>query len=315
MNLIPKFDPVRVFLEPWSTPELISWNSQVILMGLLVCWASGMIGSFIVVRRMALMGDAISHGILPGVIIAFLAFGSLEVGPMLLGACLAGLACSFSIEWLQQNSPIKKDASMAIVFTSFFALGVTLINLQTGHLDLDTDCVLYGEIGLTPLAPNIMLAGNNVGNRSLWVMGLICLIIVSLICLFYRQILVTSFDATLAHSIGLPVKSIHQFLMLLLALSTVASLESVGVILVVAMLVFPSVTASFFFSRLPSILVCTFPLGIAYTFGGFHLAYWLDCSIAAAMAITATACFTAALGLSPNSFLWKIVAHKKSPHN
>ena len=188
MNLIPKFDPVRVFLEPWSTPELISWNSQVILMGLLVCWASGMIGSFIVVRRMALMGDAISHGILPGVIIAFLAFGSLEVGPMLLGACLAGLACSFSIEWLQQNSPIKKAASMAIVFTSFFALGVTLINLQTGHLDLDTDCVLYGEIGLTPLAPNITLAGNNVGNRSLWVMGLICLIIVSLICLFFRQI-------------------------------------------------------------------------------------------------------------------------------
>ncbi len=315
MNLIPKFDPVRVFLEPWSTPELISWNSQVILMGLLVCWASGMIGSFIVVRRMALMGDAISHGILPGVIIAFLAFGSLDVGPMLLGACLAGLACSFSIEWLQQNSPIKKDASMAIVFTSFFALGVTLINLQTGHLDLDTDCVLYGEIGLTPLAPNITLAGNNLGNRSLWVMGLICLIIVSLICLFYRQILLTSFDATLAHSIGLPVKSIQQFLMLLLALSTVASLESVGVILVVAMLVFPSVTASFFFSRLPSILVCTFPLGIAYTFGGFHLAYWLDCSIAAAMAITATVCFIAALGLCPNSFLWKIVAHKKSPHN
>ena len=120
MNFIPKFDPSKVFFEPWATPELIAWNSQVILMGFLVCWASGMVGTFIVVRRMALMGDAISHGILPGIVIAFLTFGSLEVGPMLLGACLAGLACSFSIEWLQQNSSINKDASMAIVFTSFF---------------------------------------------------------------------------------------------------------------------------------------------------------------------------------------------------
>ena len=311
MNLIPKFNPSKVFLEPWALPELIAWNGQVIFMGLLVCWASGLIGSFIVVRKMALMGDAISHGILPGIVIAFLAFGSLDLAPMLLGACLAGLACSFSIEWLQQNSPIKKDASMAIVFTSFFALGVTMINLQGGHLDLDTSCILYGEIGLTPLAPNLIIGGNDLGNRSIWVMGLICLAIIFLVSLFYKQLLLTSFDAILAHSVGWPVKLIHVLLMMFLALSTVASMESVGVILVVAMLVFPSVTASLFFKRLSAILFCTFPLGIIYTFGGFHLAYWLDCSIAAAMAVMATVCFIFALAWGPNSYLWKFLDKKR----
>lgn len=314
MNLIPEFEPSSVFLEPWAKPELIAWNSQVILMGILVCWASGIIGTFIVVRRMALMGDAISHSILPGIVFAFLAFGSLDVGPMFLGACLAGLACSFCIEWLQQNSPIKKDASMAMVFTTFFALGVTMINMQGGHLDLDTSCLLYGEIGLTPLAPNLMIAGNDLGNRSIWVMGIICLAIIFVVSLFYKQLLLTSFDAILAHSIGWSVKIIHLLLMMLLALSTVASLESVGVILVVAMLVFPSVTASFFFNRLSTILFCTFPLGIIYTFGGFHLAYWLDCSIAAAMAIMATVCFILGLVCGPNSYFLKFLITKKAPN-
>ena len=125
MHFIPSFDFERIFLQPWSGSELVAWNGQVILMGLLVCWASGIIGTFIVVRRMALMGDAISHGILPGLVIAYLLWGSLEIGPMLIGACTAGMACSFCIEWLNQNSSLKKDASMAIVFTTFFALGVT----------------------------------------------------------------------------------------------------------------------------------------------------------------------------------------------
>lgn len=301
MNFIPNFNFESVFLQPWSSNELMEWNGQIILMGLLICWTSGIIGSFIVVRKMALMGDAISHGILPGLVISFLICGSLEIGPMLAGACIAGIACSFCIEWLRQNTEIKQDASMAIVFTTFFAFGVTLINLQTGHLDLDTSCVLYGEIGLTPLATDWIFAGKNLGNRSLWVMGLICLITLISASLFYRQLLLTSFDSILARSIGWPVKLIHFALMLFLALCTVASLESVGVILVVAMLIFPCVTASFFFHRLSVILFCTFPLGIFYTFGGFHLALWLDCSIAAAMVISATVIFMFALLFNPQN--------------
>lgn len=308
MNFIPNFNFELVFLKPWSSTELMEWNGQIILMGLLICWTSGIIGSFVVVRKMALMGDAISHGILPGLVISFLICGTLEIGPMLAGACIAGVFCSFCIEWLRHNTEIRQDASMAIVFTTFFAFGVTLINLQTGHLDLDTSCVLYGEIGLTPLATDWIIAGENLGNRSLWLMGFICLITLISTSLFYRQLLLTSFDPILSRSIGWPVKFIHFALMFFLALCTVASLESVGVILVVAMLIFPCVTASFFFDRLSVILFCTFPLGIFYTFGGFHLALWLDCSIAAAMVISATVIFIFALIFNPqNGFIsiWK----------
>jgi len=305
MSFIPSFDFNKIFVQPWTGSEQMVWNGQIILMGFLVCWASGIVGTFIVVRRMALMGDAISHGILPGLVLAYFLWGSIEIGPMLIGACTAGIACSFCIEWLHQNSPLKQDASMAIVFTTFFATGVCLINLQTGHLDLDTSCVLYGEIGLTPLSSNLVLMGFDLGNQSLWKMGVIFLSIVILICVFYRQLLLTSFDAILARSFGWPVKGIHFALMLLLALCTVASLEAVGVILVVAMLIFPCVTASFFFKRLPIILLCTFPLGILYTLGGFHLAHWLDCSIAAAMVISATIIFLVALIITPQTGIRK----------
>jgi manganese/zinc/iron transport system permease protein len=305
MSFFPPFDFNTIFLDPWSTAQLVQWNGKVILMGLLVCWTSGILGAFIVVRRMALMGDAISHGILPGLVISFLICGSLEIGPMLIGACSAGLACSFCIEWLRSHTPIRQDASMAIVFTTFFAVGVTLINLETDHLDLDTGCILYGEIGLTPLSPDLHFMGLNYGNQSIWLMGAVCVFVLFVICLFYKQLLLTSFDPTLAHSFGWPVKIIHLGLMLMLALSTVASMEAVGVILVVAMLVFPCVTASFFSNRLPTILLLTFPLGTLYTIGGFHLAHWLDCSIAAAMAIAATIIFVIVCVISPKGIMLK----------
>ena len=303
MSFFPPFDLQKILLDPWSSPELILWNGQVLLMGIIVCWASGLIGSFLVVRRMALMGDAISHGILPGLVISFLICGSLEIGPMLLGACVAGLACSLCIEWLRTNTPIKQDAAMAVVFTSFFALGVTLINLQVGHIDIDTGCILYGEIGLIPLSPSLVLGELDLGNRSLWIMGSVCFLILISVSLFYKQLLLTSFDPVLAFSKGWPVKGVHMGLMLLLALSTVASLEAVGVILVVAMLVFPCTTASFLCKRLSSILWATFPLGIIYTLGGFHLAHWMDCSIAAAMAIVATFVFVIACFFGPKGGL------------
>ena len=299
MPLIPTFDFYQIFLQPWSTPQLVSWNLQIIIMGILVCWTCGLVGSFIVVRRMALMGDAISHGILPGLALAFIISGSLGIGAMFIGACLAGLACNFCIEWLHSNTKIREDAAMGLVFTSFFALGVTLISGHTGNIDLDPSCILYGEIGLVPLSEKVEMSGIFLGNRAIWVMGVVFMCIGTGTFIFYRQLLVSSFDITLAKSIGIPVKAVHICLMLALALATVASLEAVGVILVVAMFVFPSVTASFFFNRLLYVLLFSFPLGVLYTLGGFHLAHWLDCSIAGAIAVTATLLFIPACLLGP----------------
>ena len=260
-------------------------------MGFFVCLSCGLIGAFIVVRKLALMGDAISHGILPGLALSFMITQSKGLLPMFIGACIAGLLCSLCIEWLQKKSPLKADAALGLTFTSFFALGVLLITQMGNNAHIDAECLLYGEIGFTPLAKNLKCGAIELGPRPLVTMTMVTLLIISIIIVFYKQLLVTSFDETLSISLGLPIKAIHYGLMLLLATTIVAAFESVGVILVIAMLIFPSTTASFFFSRMPAILFSTIPLAFIYSFGGFFLARWLDCSIAASMVVIAMFCF------------------------
>ena len=98
----------ETLLTPWSNPQQISWNLQIVIMGTMVCFSCGLVGTFVVIRRMALLGDAISHGILPGIVLAYLLTGSLDLGPMWIGACLAGLCCSFLIEWLRTKTRFGK---------------------------------------------------------------------------------------------------------------------------------------------------------------------------------------------------------------
>jgi manganese/zinc/iron transport system permease protein len=290
-NFFPPMDLLDTFAMPWASPEDIIWNGKIVAMGFFVCLSCGLIGAFIVVRKLALMGDAISHGILPGLALSFMITQSKALLPMFIGACIAGLLCSLCIEWLQKKSPLKADAALGLTFTSFFALGVLLITQMGNNAHIDAECLLYGEIGFTPLAKNLKWGAIELGPRALVTMAMVTLLIISIIIVFYKQLLVTSFDETLSISLGLPIKAIHYGLMLLLATTIVAAFESVGVILVIAMLIFPSTTASFFFSRMPAILFSTIPLAFIYSFGGFFLARWLDCSIAASMVVIAMFCF------------------------
>ncbi len=291
IEFFPPLDIRDTFWMPWSSPESVAWNGKIVAMGFMVSLSCGLIGAFIVVRKLALMGDAISHGILPGLAIAFIATQSKALFPMFMGACGAGLLCSFCIEWLNKKTPLKLDAALGLTFTSFFAIGVLLITQMGSNAHIDAECLLYGEIGFTPISEILVWKGFEIGPRPLVTMGGVTLIIIILIAAFYKQLLVTSFDETLSVSLGLPIKLIHYGLMLMLAVTIVASFESVGVILVIAMLIFPSTTASFFFTRMPAILLCSVPLALIYSLGGFCLARWLDCSIAASMVVVAMACF------------------------
>lgn len=249
---------------------------------------------------MALLGDAVSHGILPGIVIAYLLTGSLSVGPVWIGACIAGLGCGACIEWLRTKTPLREDAAMGLTFTSFFALGIVLLSLEVGQVHLDPACILYGEIGLTPLAPKLELWGLPCGNQALWNMGMVCIATMISTVVFYRFLLVTSFDISLARSLGMPVAWIQYGLMLLLALVVVASFESVGVILVLAMMILPPVSSSFLFRRLPNILLSCLPLSILYSLGGLHLAYWMNFPISASMAITGIVIFLPCCLFGPN---------------
>ncbi len=291
-SLIQPFDFDAVFIAPWR--ELGGIHIWVVVMGFLTCLACGMVGVFLVLRRLALTGDAISHSLLPGIVLAFLITGARNTGSMILGAIAAAVVAVVLIEFIHSRSRIKTDAAMGIVFSGLFALGVLLISLFADSVDLDADCVLYGEIAFVGLETPVRLLGVPLGPIQVVRMGVVVLVMLCLLICFYRQILVTSFDPALARSIGANPAVYHYGLMIALAVVAVSAFEAVGSILVVAMLVFPGATAQLFCTRLPAILFSTVPLALLYSLGGFHLAIYLNASIAASMTVVAGTIFACA---------------------
>jgi manganese/zinc/iron transport system permease protein len=292
MSIIPDFDFQRVIVDPW-TRDLASYG-WVVLMGFLVATACGLVGNYLILRRMALVGDAISHSVLPGLAIAFLLANTRGSGVMFAGALVAGLVTTLLIELIHRKSRVKQDAAIGITFSSLFAIGVILISLYASKVDLDQDCVLYGEIGNIALLPMVQIGNVTLGPAPLVRMAVVAVITVLLILLFYKQLLVSSFDPGLASSLGINATWIQYGLMCWLSVVVVSAFESVGAILVIAMLILPGATASLLSERLPSIFALTVLHAALSSVIGLHLALWLDCSIAGAMVVTGAIFFVCA---------------------
>lgn len=295
LDLIPAFDWQKVVVAPWTVDlPLYGW---MMLMAFLVTTACGLIGNYLLLRRLALVGDAISHSVLPGLVAGFLIFGSLGIGPMLVGAVLAGVLTTVLIEFIHSRSRVKADAAIGITFCSLFALGVLLINLYAGKVHLDAECVLYGELSHVPWAERVSLLGVEIP-MPVVVMGVATGIVALLTGLFYKELLISSFDAGLAAAFGFRPRVIHYTLMAMLSLVVVAAFESVGAILVIAMLILPGATAQLLSTRLP---VC-FGLSVGHaalsSVLGVHLGLWLGCSLAAAVVVAGTGLFGVAWGVS-----------------
>ena len=247
-------------LSPFS-PESLSVYWPILAEGALVSVALGLIGCFLVVRGLSLLGDALSHSVLPGIVLGFLVGGSLHSPWILIGATLVGMAAAVLVQTVQQHSRVKEDASLGIIFTSLFALGVVMINLYAGQADLDPGCVLYGNIEYFIL-----------DHHAIWVMAAILALVAGGIVFFYRHLLVSTFDPALATSLGIPAAAVHYALMGVLSLTIVASFEAVGAILAVALLVLPGATARLWTDRMPSMLVFAAGHGIVSTVVG----YWMS---------------------------------------
>ncbi|WP_145408715.1 metal ABC transporter permease [Paenibacillus xylanexedens] len=269
----------------------------IILTAVLVSSACAILGCFLILRRMALVGDAISHAVLPGIAIAFLWSGSRDSLWMLLGATIFGLLTVFLIQSLQAGG-LSSDASIGIVFTALFAVGVILISLNAQHIDLDLDCVLFGEIAYVQW-DTLMIGGTDVGPRAVWMLGITLLVILVVIGLFYKQFKLCAFDPALAAACGIPVVLFHYLLMGLVSMTSVASFESVGSILVVGMLIVPAATAYLLTDRLGKMILYSVLVGAASSVGGYIMAYMLDASIAGCMVAIAGILFVLALLLSP----------------
>lgn len=311
-DFIPRFDFARVFVAPWTTDaQTFLW---IALMGFFVAAACGLVGNYLILRRMALVGDAISHSILPGIAIAFLLANSRSTPVMFLGALIAGILTTVIIEVIHKKSRVKQDAAIGIAFSTLFAIGVILISLYADKVDLDVDCVLYGEIAFVPLAPHLQFFGFSVGPEPVFRMGIVAAVTLLLIVLFYKELLVSSFDPGLAASLGINAGVMHYSLMAMLSVVVVSAFESVGAILVIAMLILPGATASLLSHRLPVVLLLSVLHGALSSILGIHLSIWLECSMAAAMVVMGAALFVLAWVFSPNAgLLGKWLARRITP--
>ena len=280
--MMPQFDYHRVIVEPWT--ELLPSFGWVVAMGFLVALACGLLGNYLILRRMALMGDAISHSILPGIVIAFLIGESRGPLVMFAGALAAGMVTTALIEAIQRRTRIKQDAAMGVVFSSLFAIGVVLVSLYAGQTDLDAECVLFGDLGYIAVSEGMLLFGREVPVQVV-VMAGVCLAVIAFLTLFYKELLVTCFDPALATSLGIRPVIWHYAFMAMLSVVIVSSFRAVGAILVVATLVLPGATAYLLSSRLPVMLALSVLHAAISAVLGMHLGVWLDCSFGAALVV------------------------------
>lgn len=270
----------------------------IILTGSLVASCCAILGVFLVLRKMAMIGDAISHSVMPGIVIAFLLSGSRDSLLMMFAALVFGLLTTFLIQMFQQSG-IQSDASIGVVFTALFAVGVVLVSLFARQVHLDQDAILYGEIAYVHW--NIWeLGGFNMGPRAVWLLGFTLVVIVAVISLFYKQFKLCAFDPALAAAIGIPVAIFHYLLMGLVSMATVSSFESVGAILVVGLLIIPASTAYLLTERLGIMIGLSIGVGIASTVIGYLAAKMLDASIAGCIVCAAGVLFALALLFSPS---------------
>lgn len=257
----------------------------IILVGSLVACSCALLGAFLILRRMAMVGDAIAHAVLPGIVIAFLISGSRASLPVLIGAAITGMLTTVLIELLNKKGGLQEDASIGISFTFLFAIGVILISAFTGHVDLDQDCVLNGQIDYLPLdIGSIVFLGQSIP-RSVWTILPTFLIILGFVGIGFKGLRLTTFDNEFAAAIGVNVALWHYLLMGAVSLTTVVSFEAVGAILVVAFLVIPPSAAYLVTHKLKPMLVLSCVIGILSAVGGYFLAVFIDSSTAACMAV------------------------------
>lgn len=265
---------------------------KALLTSIMVGIICGVIGSFIVLRGMALIGDAISHAVLPGVAISYM----LGIN-FFYGAVVTGMLTAIGIGYINQNSRIKNDSAIGIVFSAAFAIGVILIAKANTSTDLTR--ILFGNV-------------LSVRSSDMWMTLIIGAVVLLTVILFYKELLVSTFDPTFAASYGLPNRLIHYVIMILLTMVTVASLQTVGIILVVAMLITPASTAYLLTNRLWVMILLASLFGAISSVIGLYFSFIYNLSSGSVIVLVATAIFLLAFLFSPKQGLvWRSVRTKK----
>ncbi|MBO6880046.1 metal ABC transporter permease [Winogradskyella sp.] len=251
---------------------------EIQLIASLVAVACAIPGTFLVLRKMAMISDAISHSILPGIVIGFFITHDLNSPLLILLAALTGIITVILVEYIQKTGLVKEDTAIGLVFPALFSIGVIMIAKNANDVHLDVDAVLLGELAFAPF-DRLLIAGADVGPKSLWIVGTILLITITLLFTFFKELKVSTFDKGLAASLGFSPAIIHYGLMSVSSVTTVGAFDAVGAILVVALMIAPAAAAYLLTTDLKKMLGLSIGFGIFSAILGYWVAHWLDASI------------------------------------
>jgi manganese/iron transport system permease protein len=268
-------------LEALIEPLQYGFMQRSLIIAIIVGLLCAVVGSYLMVQRLALLGDAISHSVLPGLAIAFMVGANIYIG-----ALIAGIISTMAIAWIKTRSPIKEDAAMGIVFSAFFALGITLITVVQKTQKIDLNHFLFGNI--------LGVTSDEVRDTAI-----IAALVLIVIVLLYKELLFYTFDPIGAQAAGLPVNKLNFGLMLLIALTIVASMKTVGVILVLSLLITPGATAYLLVKRLHEVMILGALVGVISSISGMYLSYFYNLPSGPAIVLVASGLFLLALLFSP----------------
>lgn len=275
----------------------MTYTAWILITAALVGLSCGIIGVFLILRKSAMMADAISHTVLLGIVIAFIITGEVSGTAMLIGGIAAGIVTAFFVQSLQ-SLKVQHDASMGIVFTTLFAIGVILIATSAGNAHLDVQHALMGEITFIPFHRLTLPVIGEIPQATA-LLFLVFVIVLFFIIAFYKEWKITTFDPALAASIGIPVLFMHYLFMGLVSITTVAAFDAVGAIMVVAMLITPAASAYLWTDKLAFMIVLSGSLGVLSAILGYYLAVWWDTSISGSMAFATGILFLISFIFSP----------------
>ncbi|MBU1319645.1 MAG: metal ABC transporter permease [candidate division Zixibacteria bacterium] len=272
---------------------------EIQITAVVVAVACALPGVFLVLRRMALMSDAISHSILLGIVLAFFVVQDLASPLLIIAATLTGVLTISLVELLNKTGLVREDAAIGLVFPALFSIGVILISRYAGDVHLDTDAVLRGELALVPF-DRFSLFGFDLGPRAFALMLGILLLNILFITLFYKELKLATFDAALAAVLGFSPGLIHYGLMTIVSVTAVGAFDAVGSILVVALMVAPPAAAYLLTDRLGRMILLSAIIGAASAVSGYWLADVLDASIAGCMATMSGVAFGITFLIAPH---------------
>ena len=255
-------------------------NSElaVILIACLTSVACAIPGVFLVLRKMALISDAISHSILPGIVIGFFITEDLASPWLILLAAFSGIITVVLVEAIQKTGLVKEDTAIGLVFPALFSIGVLLIAIYASDIHLDADAVLVGRLEYAAF-DQLMIGNESYGPKSMWTISTTLLITLALLFAFYKELKLSTFDIGLSSALGFSPVLMHYGLMSIASVTTVVSFDAVGAILVVALMIAPAASAYLLTTDLNKMILLSVLFGIVSAIGGYYFAVWLDASI------------------------------------